>query len=119
MNKYISKESIVYQKKIAIEMWQFIKRWYVTHPDEYRHPMLLKSDFRGNYFEKTGQKIDWESNCMLCSIFYNDACRGCPLSKEDDMFCEDYFKLADPEFPFLMRPSICDKIIKAIKSFKG
>lgn len=119
MKKYVSKESIAYQKKIAIEMWKFMKKWYVENPASYVHPMYLKSKFCKEYFDKTGQHIDWEANCMLCNIFYDDGCKGCPLYKEDDMFCEDYFKLCDAEFPSIFRPSICDRIIKAIKSYKG
>lgn len=119
-NKYISKESVKYQKKIAIAMWQFVKKWYIRHPDEYRHPMYIKQDFCREYYDKTGKVIDWEAHCMLCNIFYDDACDGCPLHSEnaDEGFCEDYFKLTDDTYPFHMRPAICDKIIEAIKSYK-
>lgn len=120
MNKHISEESIAYQKKVAVNMWQFVKRWYSKNPDEYRHPMWLKEEFCYKYFKKTGQLIDWESNCILCSKFHGGCCRGCPLYKEDsELFCYDYFKLSDEDFPFHMRPSVCDKIINAIKSFEG
>lgn len=107
------------QKNIAVKMWQFVKRWYAKHPIEYRHPMWIKFDFCNDYFEKTGQKIDWEANCILCEKFHDDGCRGCSLYNDDDMYCYDYFKLSDVNFPLHMRPAICDKIIEAIKSFEG
>ena len=116
MNKHISEESIAYQKKVAVKMWQFVKKWYVKHPDTYMHPMWLKEKFCDKYFDKTGQHIDWEAACILCEKFHDDFCDGCPLYKED-MFCEDYFKLSDAYFPFHMRPSVCDIIIKAIRSY--
>lgn len=124
MNKYISKESIEYQKKAAIEMWEYVKKWYVTHPKVYMHPMPLKHNFRADYYEKTKQLIDWEANCILCEKYHKGgSCHGCPLysghNGHDITFCEDYFKLSDANFPFHMRPSVCDKIIEAIKSFKG
>jgi len=124
MNKrkceYISEENGDYQKKIAIKMWQFVKKWYVTHPNEYRHPMWIKDEFHHKYFDKTGQRIDWEASCMLCNIFYDDACVGCPLHSDDEDigFCADYFKLSDAYFPFHMRPSVCDRIIEAIRLLK-
>lgn len=118
MEKYISHESIEYQKKVAIEMWQYIKELYITHPGVYLHPIWLKYDFCYDYFDKTGQKIDWEANCILCEKYHAGRCHGCPLHS-DIRYCDDYFKLSDPEFPFHMRPSVCDKIIEAIKSFEG
>lgn len=120
MKTDISKESIEYQKKIAIEMWQFVKKWYIKHPDACIHPMFIKADFVRKYYNKTGQKIDWKSHCILCEKFHDDYCHGCPLYKDDtDMFCADYFNLFNENVPFHKRPSICDKIIEAIKSFKG
>lgn len=32
--------------------------------------------------------------------------------------CEDYKKLSDRVIPFDMRPSVCDRIIEAIKGFE-
>ena len=86
MRKYsfISKESGEYQKKIAIKMWEFVKKWYLSHPDEYHHPMDLKQKFCDDYFDKTGQRIDWLANCMLCNIFHDDYCQGCPLYSGDN-----------------------------------
>ena len=121
-SRYISEKSIEYQKKVAVEMWQFVKKWYVKHPKEYCHPMWIKSKFRADYFNKTGQIIDWEANCILCEKYHCKACEGCPLYSGENSFssfCDDYFKLVDDNFPFNMRPSICDKIIEAIKSFEG
>ena len=106
------------EKEVAVKMWQFIKKWYVKHPDTYMHPMHLKDEFCTYYYEKTGQLINWEAHCILCDIFYEDACNGCTLYKKDDMFCSDYFKLSDADFPFHMRPSVCDRIIEAIKSYE-
>lgn len=118
IHEYISEESISYQKKIAVKMWQYIKKWYVKHQNEYMNPLWLKNDFCYEYYKKTGQHIDWESNCMLCNIFYDDACHGCPLYKTDMMFCYEYFKLSDVDFPYDMRPSVCDRIIEAIESYE-
>ena len=118
---HISGESLVYQKKIAVKMWQFVKKWYVKHPDTYMHPVWIKEKFCCEYVDKTGQHIDWEAACILCEKFHDEGCYGCPLhsDNEEDRFCEDYFKLSDADFPFHMRPAICDKIIEAIKSFEG
>ena len=118
MNNIISKEDVKYQKKVAVQMWQYIKRWYVKHSKIYMHPMYLKDEFCTHYYEKTGQLIDWEAKCILCSRFHDDYCYGCPLYKKE-FFCEEYFKLADIHYPLHMRPSVCDRIIEAIKSYKG
>lgn len=106
------------EKQLAIEMWQYVKELYMTHPGVYRHPAWMKTEFCISYKNKTGQQIDWKANCILCEKFHAGRCCGCPLDS-DSRYCDYYFKLSDPEFPFHMRPAICDRIIEAIKSFKG
>lgn len=119
MKKFISQESLEYQKKIAIDMWEFVKGIYITHPDVYYHPAWIKAEFCIDYKNMTGQFIDWKANCILCDKFHDGHCCGCPLDDEDSLHCPDYFRLADPEFPLHRRPSVCDRIIEAIKAFEG
>ena len=118
---YITELSGDEQKKVAIKMWQYIRKWYREHPSDFRHPMDLKHEFAEDYLNKTDITINWNCYCMFCSIFYDNHCEGCPLAKCDEyggnISCPDYTKLCDPQFPRRLRDRVCRTILDAFKSY--
>ena len=120
---YITEMSGDEQKKVAIEMWEYIRKWYDKHPGVYMHPFDLKQRFADDYYRRTRITIDWHCYCMFCSIFNDDGCYGCPLAGENEYSeptkCLDYAKLCEPAFQkfSFMRDRICRDIISAFKSY--
>ena len=122
--KYITELSGDEQKKVAIEMWEYIRKWYNDNPHSYMNPFDLKQRFVADYYTRTGITIDWHCYCMFCSIFYDDHCDGCPLAHVDEIdgsntMCPDYAKLCEPTFQkfSFMRDRTCRDIIRAFKSY--
>lgn len=78
--------SIKKQKKIAIEMWQYIK----AQIEQYQ-PMYSITKAKGDWLKRNYPDIQWKNTCLLCTLYshpyivndcYNGfACPDCPLSK--------------------------------------
>ena len=78
--------SIEKQKKIAIEMWQYIKSLIENDMPFYSVTWAKQKWLKHNY-----PKIHWKCECILCDIYmypkaidgsFSLKCQNCPLSKK-------------------------------------
>ena len=79
--------SIGKQKKIAVEMWQYIKSQIMQHEPIYSITYVKREWLKHNY-----PNIEWKNSCLLCDIYLHAnitddygikwTCSDCPLSKK-------------------------------------
>ena len=67
--------SIEEEKKIAVEMWEFVRTTMVDMDAKCNLEYIKESFIRMK--ERLGVKIEWQENCILCN--YCDSCLVCPL----------------------------------------
>ena len=106
------------QKRLALSMWRYIRKWYEKHPHEFMSAWRLKGTWCYKQYTEKNISIDWSCECILCDRYYCNRCKGCPLrTRGKPRICVDFNKLDDPEYPKHLRVGICDKIINAIEEF--
>lgn len=118
------------QKKIAIEMWQYIKAQIMQHESIYSITWVKQNWLRHNHPD-----IQWKNSCLLCAIYLRHCvtdngslswnCPQCPLSKKykgrASYGCainEDtpWDKVVSYDIDKKAAVEACDEIIAAIKS---
>ena len=126
--------SIEQQKKIAIEMWQYIKAQIEQH-----QPMDSITVAKGLWLKKNYPDIIWKNHCLLCDIYLHHyiidgcfkgfECPDCPLSRKykervpfgcsfDDAITP-WSKIVDWEYKPEEALEACDEIIEVTESLQG
>lgn len=118
------------QKKIAIEMWQYIKVQIMQH-----EPIYSITSAKQEWLMHNHPDIEWKSSCLLCAIYSRPyvtdngnlswKCPQCPLSKKYKYSAsygcsmgEDtpWSRIVSYDIDEKAAVEACDEIIAVIKS---
>ena len=101
------------QKEIALDMWRFIKSYYINNAGSRTSVTDIKKMFAQNIFREQNICINWNCACILCELYYCNECKGCCLPHSEPCVC-DYYNSIDTAW--FSRMYYIDKIIEAIES---
>lgn len=126
--------SVGQQKKIAIEMWQYIKSQIKQDVPIYTITLAKQKWLHSNYPD-----VEWKNYCLLCNLYLHQVviengcrkfdCSECPLTKKyagrvsygcsfDDAITP-WSKVVDFEYKKEEAIKACDEIIETIESLQG
>lgn len=126
--------SVGQQKKIAIEMWQYIKSQI-----EQDAPMYSITSAKNEWLKNNYPEVEWKNYCLLCDLYLHHVvvengyrkfdCSDCPLTKKykeqvpygcsfDDAITP-WSKVVDFEYKKEEAIKACDEIIEVIESLQG
>jgi len=117
------------QKKIAIEMWQYIKVQIEQH-----EPIYSITDTKNKWLKHNHPDVEWKNCCLLCDIYLHPhivdgcydglICPECPLSKKYKdsasygCSCEEdtpWSRIISYDIDEKTAVEACDEIIAVIK----
>lgn len=101
------------QKDIALDMWRFIRSYYVNNAGSRITLTGVKGIFTKNIFKEQNIYINWHCDCIFCEQYYDNLCDGCCLPHSEPNVC-DYYDSID--YRWSSRLYYIDKIIEAIES---